>query len=63
MRGDGDSDQGRGSGSGEKWLNFGCIWKIELDRLGDGTLDEGYKRKRGIRNNSPQSPEREGLAW
>lgn len=62
MKCDGGSDQGRGSGSGEKWSNFGCIWKIELARLGDGTLGEGYKRKRGVSNRSPQSPEREELA-
>lgn len=40
-------------------MDSGCIHKIELTKLHDGTLDEGCERKRGIRNRNPQSPEKE----
>lgn len=33
---------------GEKWLNFGCFFNLELIRFADG-LDAGCEGKKGVR--------------
>lgn len=50
MREDGGSNQDGSSGSGEKWLDSGCIFKVETPQFADG-LDEEYERNRGVNGN------------